>query len=134
MPENRRYFGSGAELQDRSGFRHLSYKTLASIASGGAMELRMEIMAAGHPDVVQGKRNEEDVYGMRAERAKKVGQGDTRSHAQQDTYGRGKIMLHVPTGKKVTIIQAAAAGAYTVIDKNGKKFTAKELNLKPTVR
>ena len=133
MPENKRYFGSGAELQDKVSFRHLSYKTLASIASGGAMALRMEIMAAGHPDVVAKSplSDEEAEMIVRANAAKKVGQGSMKSHAQNDKLGRGKIVVHEPTGKKVTIIRAAGNGKLEVIDKNGKKFTANESNLRP---
>ena len=133
MPENKRYMGSGKELEDKSGFRHLSYKTLASIASGGAMALRMEIMAAHHPDVVPGVMSEETAEAFRSRSTGRVGSASNLQNPNS-IFGRGKIVIHVPTHKKVTIIQASGDGRLQVIDKHGKKFLANKNNLKPIVR
>jgi len=136
VAEARRYFGSGSELKDNVGFSKLSYKTLAAIASGGVMSLRMTIAAAGHPDVIQKSplSDEEAEIIVRANMAKRVGQGTTQGNTPSISgmFTRGKIVVHAPTGKKVTVIRASGEGRLEVIDKSGKKFLAKESNLKLT--
>jgi hypothetical protein len=121
-------------------FRGVGYKTLAGIAQQPE-SLRSEIMASGHPDVGR-FMTEEQAEVARQNIARATGtkiSNVSASTSVGDIFARGKIVLHKPTGHKVTIIRAYAgkdkeSGSKlheVVSNKSGKKFLAKEHNLKP---
>jgi len=127
-----------SEGQDNS-FRGLGYSTLAKIANDDPQALRFQIMAAHHPDVVQGVISEEQAAAARANiaAANRGAKSGNKVAVDGGTFARGKVMLHRPSQTKVTIIQAAAGRKEgetvheVVNNKTGKKFLARQSNLKP---
>jgi hypothetical protein len=116
-------------------YRRASYKCLADLAQNPG-QLAMIRAAAGHSDVVQGVITEEQAQFARSQiRAATTGKAGVR--AVNPSFARGKIFRHKPSGRKVTIIRAAASQKngevqHEVIDgASGKKFLARESNLKP---
>jgi hypothetical protein len=117
-------------------FRGLGYRTLASMAENPA-SLRMEIQAAHHPDVVSSVMTEDQAAIARQQLAN-ANSGKTQViRAGKDTVERGRIMVHEPTGRRVTVIRASfgktkgGEDVHEVIDKKGSKFLAKHSNLRP---
>lgn len=116
-----------------------TYTTLADLAQQPE-QLSFIRAAAGHPDVVRGVMSEEQaeaaLQNIRLANNGKV--ATVGRSAAGATYDRGKIMRHKPTGRKVTIIRASAGRkdgerVHEVVDcKTGKKFLARESNLKST--
>jgi hypothetical protein len=117
-------------------FRGLSYRTLAQMAESPD-SVRMEIRAAGHPDVVSSVMTEEQAAIARQQLAN-ANAGKTQViRAGKSAMERGRIMVHEPTGRKVTVIHASfgktkgGEDLHEVIDKKGSKFLAKHSNLRP---
>jgi hypothetical protein len=119
------------------GFRYLSYQTIAKLAQNPG-QLAMIRAAAGHPDVVKSVMSEDQAEAALAQiRAANAGKVATSGRSiSAGTFVRGRIYRHKPTGRKVTIIHAAAGRkdgetVHEVVDgKTGKKFYARESNLK----
>jgi hypothetical protein len=123
----------------RGAFRDLQYTTLARIAQDPS-SLAMIRAAAHHPDVVQGVMSEEIAETARAQiAAANRGRELKPGERVGSIFARGKIMKHVPSGHRVTIIEAYSGKKngeklHTVTDqKTGKKFLAKESNLRPVM-
>ncbi len=117
-------------------FKGLGYKTLAQMATSPA-SVRMEIQAAGHPELVP-VMSEEQATVARQNIAAATGTKVGKPATVDTIFARGKIVLHKPTGHKVTVIRAYAGRSqggekmHEVVDnKRGNKFLAKESNLKP---
>lgn len=119
-------------------YRSFTYVALADLAQHPE-QLAMIRAAAGHPDVVPGVMSEQQAEAaLQRIKAKNGGRlllpGQPASHS---LYARGKMMRHKPSGRKVTIIQASVGKKNgeeqheVVCVKTGKKFLAKESNLKP---
>lgn len=119
-------------------YRSFSYVTLADLAQHPE-QLPMIRAAAGHPDIVPGVMSEEQAeVALQRIKAKNGGRLLLPGRAASVTvYARGKTMRHKPSGRKVTIIRASAGKKNgeeqheVVCVKTGKKFLAKESNLKP---
>lgn len=119
------------------GFRYLGYQTLAKLAQNPG-QLAMLRAAAGHADVVRSVMSEDQAEAALAQiRAANGGKVSTSGRAAAaGTFVRGRIFRHKPSGRKVTIIQAAAGRkdgetVHEVVDgKTGKKFYARESNLR----
>jgi hypothetical protein len=96
--------------------------------------------AAGHPDIrpdiITGQRAEMALENVKAANNAYDGKQRTKQTARPD-FARGKIFQHKPTGMKVTIIRAQASRKEgevqheVVCAKSGKKFLARESNLRP---
>jgi hypothetical protein len=131
--------GGGPEYTNRSGFRALGYTTLAGIAQNPG-QLPMIRAMAGHPDVVQGVLSEDQASAALANIAasNRVGGMPSSGIIASPVFIRGRVVKHAPSGKRVTIIRASIGrrdgeNLHEVVDqRSGKKFTARESNLKPT--
>ena len=129
--------GGGPEFTNRVGYKFLSYQTLAKLAQNPG-QLPFIRAAAGHPDVVQAVMSEEQAQAA-LEQIRAANAGRLPAHGAQrvgTVFVRGKIFRHKPSGRKVTIIHAAAGRkdgetVHEVVDAStGKKFMARESNLK----
>jgi hypothetical protein len=114
-----------------------SYAALVDLAQNPS-ELSVIRAAAGHPDVVQGIMSEDVAQAALANIAAANRSTKVRTFGTdgQEAFRRGQIVHHKPSGRKVTVIRASAARkegerCHEVIDaKSGKKFLARESNLK----
>jgi len=115
-----------------------TYSTLADLAQNPG-QLAMIRAAAGHPDVVANVMSEDQaeaaLANIRAANKSKVKTVGRESGSAD--FSRGRILRHKPSGRKVTIIRASAGSkngepVHEVVDgKTGKKFLARQSNLKP---
>ena|ERR1035437_49070 len=119
----------------KQSYQRRGYSSLADIAQNPE-QLRMIRAAAGHPDVVSGIRSEEEAQAAIANIRQVNRKIETAGRKAGETeFTRGRILRHKPTGRKVTIIRASAGRKdgeklHEVVDQHGKKFLARESNLK----
>jgi len=105
--------------------------SLFSIMQGGPAAIRTMRAAAGHPDVVQ-TRQEEDISPEELDAAREMSRKrmlTAQGSGLTPVLKRGSVVKHIPTGKKVTILKLDASSA-EVVSKSGKKWTSRLTDLK----
>jgi hypothetical protein len=114
-----------------------SYVALVDLAQNPS-QLAMIRASAGHADVVPGVRSEEEAKASLEQISAANRKYSSSEHVSAaPELQRGRIVRHVPSGRKVTVIRASAGRKngerlHEVVDaKTGKKFLARESNLKP---